>query len=138
RLGETFDQYQRAMASTTRILDLLDTPMQITSGEQKLQTEAVRGEVRFDNVEFAYSNGVEVLRGLSFHIPAGETAAIVGSTGAGKSTVIKLLLRFYDVSQGKITLDGHDLRNLDMGDLRNAIGLVSQDVFLFHGTVREN
>jgi ATP-binding cassette subfamily B protein len=138
RLGETFDQYQRAMASTTRILDLLDTPPQIVDGEDTLPTLQVRGDVCFDDVQFAYSNGAEVLNGLSLNIPAGQTAAIVGSTGAGKSTVIKLLLRFYDVVSGRITVDGHDIRDVTMKDLRDAIGLVSQDVFLFHGTVREN
>ncbi|MDQ7026688.1 MAG: ABC transporter ATP-binding protein, partial [Anaerolineae bacterium] len=138
RLGETFDLYQRAMASTIRILDLLDTQAQIIDGDTPLPTKQVRGDVCFDNVEFAYSNGAEVLKGLSLNIPAGETAAIVGSTGAGKSTVIKLLLRFYDVVGGQITLDGHDLRHLQTRDLRHAIGLVSQDVFLFHGTVKEN
>ena len=137
-LGETFDQYQRAMASTTRILDLLDTQPQIEDGHLALPTADVKGDVRFDDVYFAYSNGAEILKGLSIHIPAGETAAIVGSTGAGKSTVIKLLLRFYDTTNGTVTLDGHDLRDLKMADVRHAIGLVSQDVFLFHGTVREN
>ncbi|MEM9952566.1 MAG: ABC transporter ATP-binding protein [Chloroflexota bacterium] len=137
-LGETFDQYQRAMASTNRILDLLDTKSSLIDGTQSLPTAQVEGEVKLDNVRFSYSNGAEILKGLSLHIPAGETAAIVGSTGAGKSTVIKLLLRFYDATSGNITLDGHDLRDLKMDDLRNAIGLVSQDVFLFHGTVREN
>ncbi|MCB0164167.1 MAG: ATP-binding cassette domain-containing protein, partial [Anaerolineae bacterium] len=83
-------------------------------------------------------NRPSVLSGLSLHIPAGETAAIVGATGAGKSTVIKLLLRFYDVKSGHVCLDGHDIRTLKLADLRGAIGLVSQDVFLFHGTVREN
>mgnify|MGYP005846717627 CR=1 FL=1 len=138
RLGETFDLYQRAMASTTRILDLLDIQPQITDGGEPLPVESVRGEVAFEGVEFTYGNGQEVIRGLSLHIPAGDTAAIVGATGAGKSTVIKLLLRFYDVQRGRITLDGRDLRTLDVADLRGAIGLVSQDVFLFHGTVREN
>ncbi len=137
-LGETFDQYQRAMASTNRILDLLDTVPQIDDGSEMLPTSAVKGEVRFDDVQFAYSNGVQVLKGLSLNIPAGETAAIVGATGAGKSTVVKLLLRFYDLTGGTITVDGHDLRNLKLEDLRRAIGLVSQDVYLFHGTVREN
>jgi len=75
---------------------------------------------------------------LTFDIPAGETAAIVGATGAGKSTIIKLLLRFYDVTSGSVRLDGHDLRELNLKDLRESVGLVSQDVFLFHGTVREN
>ncbi|MEL6406135.1 MAG: ABC transporter ATP-binding protein [Chloroflexota bacterium] len=137
-LGETLDQYQRAMASTNRILDLLDTEPQIENGTQSLPTGEVSGEVRFNDVKFAYSNGAQVLKGLSFEIPAGETAAIVGSTGAGKSTVIKLLLRFYDPTSGTITLDGHNLRDLQTDDLRSAIGLVSQDVFLFHGTVKEN
>lgn len=138
RLGETFDLYQRAMASITRILDLLDIEPQIDDGEESLPRENVRGEIRFDGVQFSYNNGAEVLRGLSFEIPAGDTAAIVGATGAGKSTIIKLLLRFYDVTGGKVTLDGHDLRDLKLDDLRASVGLVSQDVFLFHGTVREN
>lgn len=138
RLGETFDLYQRAMASITRILDLLNIPPQINDGEDRLATKDVKGEVRFEDVNFSYNNGANVLKGLSFNIPAGDTAAIVGATGAGKSTIIKLLLRFYDVTTGAVTLDGHDLRDLNLKDLRDAVGLVSQDVFLFHGTVKEN
>ncbi|QPC85218.1 ABC transporter ATP-binding protein [Phototrophicus methaneseepsis] len=137
-LGETFDLYQRAMASTARIMDLLDVQTTIVDGPEQLPTKQVKGSVSFDDVDFAYSNGKQVIKGLSFDIEAGETAAIVGSTGAGKSTIIKLLLRLYDVTSGKITLDGYDLRELNIEDLRKAIGLVSQDVFLFHGTVREN
>lgn len=137
-LGETFDLYQRAMASTTRILDLLKIESQINDGAQTLETKAVQGEIKFETVDFAYSNGVQVLNSLQFDIPAGDTAAIVGATGAGKSTVIKLLLRLYDVTGGQITLDGHDLRELNLNDLRSSIGLVSQDVYLFHGTVKEN
>ena len=138
RLGETFDLYQRAMASITRILDLLDTEAQISDGGQALDTADVRGEIVFDEVGFAYNTGPQVVEELSMRIAAGDTVGIVGATGAGKSTVVKLLLRFYDVSQGRITLDGVDLRDLQMADLRRCIGLVSQDVFLFHGTVREN
>lgn len=138
RLGETLDLYQRAMASTTRILDLLDTPVRIVGGAQPLRLETVRGDIRFEEVEFSYSSGGAVLHHLSFHVKAGQTIAIVGPTGGGKSTVIKLMLRFYDVSGGRVLLDGHDVRDLRLGDLRRAIGLVSQDVFLFHGTVREN
>ena len=138
RLGETFDLYQRAMASTTRILDLLNIKAGIVDGPDTLSTESVRGDLAFEDVQFAYKGGQHVVRGLSLHVPAGETAAIVGATGAGKSTVIKLLLRFYDVTDGRVTLDGHDLRELKLRDLRAAIGFVSQDVFLFHGTVREN
>lgn len=138
RLGEMFDLYQRGMASATRILDLLDVKNTIHDGDTPLPVDQVRGEVAFEDVYFSYSNGMPVVKGLSFHIPAGDTAAIVGATGAGKSTVIKLLLRFYDVQSGTVRLDGHDLRDLKTADLRSAIGLVSQDVFLFHGTVREN
>lgn len=138
RLGETFDLYQRAMASTTRILDLLDVEPQIVDGPRRVPVESVRGEVTFEDVHFNYGNGQNVVRGLSLNIPAGETAAIVGATGAGKSTVIKLLLRFYDVQRGQVLLDDRDVREFNLADLRGAIGLVSQDVFLFHGTVREN
>lgn len=138
RLGEMFDLYQRAMASTERVLNLLDTEAQIKNGHAALPSADVQGHIRFGDVRFAYSNGVEVLHGLSLDIPAGNTAAIVGATGAGKSTVVKLLLRLYDVTGGAVRLDGHDVRDLNLHDLRGAIGLVSQDVFLFHGTVREN
>ncbi|MBT8246986.1 MAG: ABC transporter ATP-binding protein/permease [Acidimicrobiia bacterium] len=138
RLGETFDLYQRAMASTDRILNLLDTPIQVVGGEAELTTPVALGRVDFEDVRFAYSNGVPVLHGLSFEVPAGNTVAIVGATGAGKSTIIKLLLRFYDVTGGRIAIDGHTISELRFAELRQAIGLVSQDVFLFHGTVREN
>jgi ATP-binding cassette subfamily B protein len=138
RLGETLDQYQRAMASTTRVMNLLDTPIEIHSGDTPLQVEQVRGEVVLKEVTFAYHDRAPVIQNLSLHIGAGKTIAIVGSTGSGKSTLVKLLLRLYEVQGGTITLDGIDLRQLRLKDLRRAIGLVSQDVFLFHGTVREN
>ncbi|MCB0046200.1 MAG: ABC transporter ATP-binding protein [Caldilineaceae bacterium] len=150
RLGNTLDQYQRAMASTSRVMDLLDTKAEIVSGPNALHLAAVEGDIGFENVTFEYgggrnnlaTNGAKprrsVIRNLSLEMPAGETIALVGATGAGKSTIIKLLLRFYDVTGGRILVDGHDLRDLNIADLRRAIGLVSQDVFLFHGTVREN
>ncbi len=138
RLGETFDLYQRAMASTKRILDLLAIKSTIVDGDLHLSKRDVRGHMWLDEVDFAYSDGREVIKGLSLDMPAGDTIAIVGATGAGKSTVIKLLLRYYDVTAGRVMLDGYDLRELKQEDIRNAIGLVSQDVFLFHGTVREN
>ncbi len=138
RLGETFDMYQRAMASSTRIFGLLDIEAQVVSGDQMLPSVSVRGEVEFEQVGFTYKGGQHVIKHLSMRIPAGDTIAIVGATGAGKSTIVKLMLRFYDVSRGRICLDGHDIRDLRLEDLRRSIGLVSQDVFLFHGTVREN
>lgn len=137
RLGETFDLYQRAMASTRRILDLMAVPPTIRSGGRELP-EPVAGEVRFEGVRFAYASGDEVLRGLDLHVPAGESHAVVGLTGAGKSTVVKLLLRLYDPTAGTVSIDGVDVRELSLPSLRGAIGLVSQDVFLFDGSVREN
>ena len=137
RLGETFDLYQRAMASTRRILDLMAVPPTIRSGGRELP-EPVAGEVRFDGVRFAYASGGEVLRGLDLHVPAGETHAVVGLTGAGKSTVVKLLLRLYDPTGGTVSIDGVDVRELSLPSLRGAIGLVSQDVFLFDGSAHEN
>lgn len=138
RLGQTLDLYQRAMASTTRVMNLLDTPITMHSGEISLPVTQVRGELALKNITFSYQGRHPVIENLSLHIPAGKTIAIVGATGSGKSTLVKLLLRLYEVQEGTITLDGIDLRQLQLADLRRAIGLVSQDVFLFHGTVREN
>lgn len=138
RLGDTFDQYQRAMASTNRVMNLLDTPLAIHPGEKPLPIATVKGDVQLKNITFSYQGYRPVVENLSLHIPAGKTIAIVGSTGSGKSTLVKLLLRFYEVQFGEITVDGIDIRELSFQDLRAAIGLVSQDVFLFHGTVAEN
>jgi len=137
RLGQTFDLYQRAMASTRRILDLLELRPRIVEGSRDLPRPA-RGEVVFEDVTFAYERGAPVLRELDLEIPAGETVAVVGATGAGKSTLVKLLLRLYDPTSGAVRLDGIDLRELRFDALRGTIGLVSQDVFLFHGPVRDN
>jgi ATP-binding cassette, subfamily B, bacterial len=137
RLGETFDLYQRAMASSRRIFGLLDVEPTILEGPANLPTP-VAGAVRFDRVRFSYTTGPEILHGLDLDIPAGETHAVVGLTGAGKSTIVKLLLRLYEATEGAVTIDGHDVKDLTFADLRGAIGLVSQDVFLFDGTVREN
>lgn len=140
-LGDVFDQYQRAMASTTRILDLLDVRPTIRSGDVRLAAARKPGldpEITFDGVSFSYADGTQVLEGLQLTIPAGKTTALVGSTGSGKSTLVKLLLRFYDPTEGTIRLGPTALPDLDLRDLRRTIGLVSQDVFLFHGTVAEN
>lgn len=138
RLGETLDLYQRAMASTRRIFELLDTPIAIRSGDRKIAPEDVAGEIAIENITFAYNDREPVFQDFSVDIPSGKTLAIVGSTGSGKSTLIKLLLRLYEVDGGRITLDGVDLRELDLEGLRRSIGLVSQGVFLFHGTVADN
>jgi ATP-binding cassette, subfamily B, bacterial len=138
RLGETLDQYQRAMASTNRVMSLLDTPFEIHPGVRPLPVSTVRGSIGIEDVTFAYGGGPPVLRNVSLAIPAGLTLGVVGQTGSGKSTLVKLLLRLYEVEDGVITLDGTPIRDLRLDHLRGAIGLVSQDVFLFHGTVREN
>jgi ATP-binding cassette subfamily B protein len=135
KLGQTFDLYQRAMASTARILDLLDTPVSERDGTAG---HDVTGHVRFENVHFAYPGRPQVLVGVDIEVPAGHTVAVVGPTGAGKSTLVRLLLRLYDPTVGRVTLDGRDLRELRLADLRGAMGLVSQHVFLFDGTVAEN
>ncbi len=137
-LGRTLDLYQRAMASAARVLDLMATEPGIRDGGAGLGSGAVRGEVVFEGVSFAYGNGVPVIDGLDLTAPAARTTAVVGATGSGKTTLVKLLLRFHDVTAGRVLVDGRDVRELDLDALRGVVGLVSQDVFLFHGTVREN
>ncbi|HEY9422170.1 MAG TPA: ABC transporter ATP-binding protein, partial [Thermoanaerobaculia bacterium] len=141
RLGTTVDDYERAKASARRAFGLLDTELAIQERADPQRLPRARGEVVFDRVEFRYARGradEPVLRGVGFRVAPGETLGIAGPTGAGKSTIIKLLLRFYDVTGGAVRLDGHDVRDLALADLRRNIALVSQDVYLFHGTIREN
>jgi len=138
RLAETVDLFERAMASTRRILNLIEVPIRTHSGSIALAIDQVKGELKFEDVNFAYANGAEVLRDINMRIAPGETIAVVGQTGSGKSTLMKLLLRFYSPTSGCIKLDGTELTDLKIPDLRRAFGLVSQDVFLFHGTVAEN
>ncbi|MFX1423437.1 MAG: ABC transporter ATP-binding protein [Promethearchaeota archaeon] len=138
RVGETLDQYQRAMASTTRIMNLLDTQSQITNGNKDLSLSSISGGISFQNVHFGYKGRNPTFTNLTVDIEPGQTIAFVGSTGVGKSTIVKLLLRFYDPQEGKIMLDGVDIKDFDLQDLRRAIGLVKQDTFIIDGTVREN
>jgi ATP-binding cassette, subfamily B, bacterial len=135
-LSELMDEYQRAMASVCRVMAVLDTPIAIPTGHRFLST--VQGEIQINNIIFTYNDRHNVLDHISLHIPAGITIGIVGVTGSGKSTLVKLLLRFYEPQQGQILIDGTDIRELDLQALRRCIGWVSQDVFLFHGTVAEN
>lgn len=137
-LAQTVDLYQRAMASTRRVLDLLETDRRDDRGGLPLDAGVVKGEIEFRGVGFAYEGRTQVLHDVSFTIPAGTSAAFVGTTGSGKSTVVKLLLRFYEASSGEIVLDGRRLDSVVVADLRRAIAFVSQDVFLIDGTVAEN
>mgnify|MGYP005718231571 FL=1 len=116
RLGETFDLYQRAMASTTRVLDLLDTKVGIIEGD--LEMDEVIGEISFNKLDFSYPEREKVLDGLEFVIPAGQTMGLVGSTGSGKTTLVRLLMRFHDPDSGEILLDGNHLTDLRLDSLR--------------------
>ncbi len=138
RLGQTFDDYARAKASAVRTFGLLNTETLIKDPPQATPLTRAKGDIEFHHVKFQYHPEIPVISNLHFSIKAGETVGIAGQTGAGKSTLIKLLLRLYDVTDGSITLDGVDLRQYRLNDLRRNIALVSQDVYLFHGTIFEN
>jgi len=143
-LSEKFNILQSAMAASERIFKLLDEPLTVTSASNAVRLDQPRGEIEFRNVWFSYRNVPEpadedwVLRDVSFRVAPGQTFAIVGHTGAGKTTLISLLLRFYDIQRGQILLDGIDIRMLDMQDLRRQFGIVLQDPFLFTGTIESN
>ncbi|SDJ47180.1 ABC transporter ATP-binding protein [Billgrantia gudaonensis] len=137
-LAEVIDLFERAMASTRRILDLLAVPITVRDNHGASLPEPVRGEVSFERVSFRYGSSGEGVEGVSLHVPAGNTLALVGATGSGKSTLVKLLLRFYDPDSGRICIDGQPIDGVSLASLRGAIGLVSQDVYLFEGSVRDN
>jgi ATP-binding cassette, subfamily B, bacterial len=137
-LAEIADLYQRAMASATRILDLLQNDQKMKDGSESLPSHKVKGALEFRDLEFAYQSRATVLENFNLKIEEGKTIAIVGGTGGGKSTIVKLLLRFYDPTAGEILLDGHNIRNLKLQDLRSSISLVSQDTFLINGSVLDN
>ncbi|MCY2958748.1 MAG: ABC transporter ATP-binding protein [Planctomycetota bacterium] len=137
-LGERYNVLQSAFASAERIFQVLDTQPKVVGGPRVIEAGDVKGHVRFEDVSFTYDGTTEVLSHVSFEIRPGETVAVVGATGAGKSTIVNLLLRFYEPTGGRITLDGIDLRELDLERLRSVFGLVLQEDFLFAGTVREN
>ncbi|MBM3321409.1 MAG: ABC transporter ATP-binding protein [Candidatus Eisenbacteria bacterium] len=137
-LSEKYNILQGAMASSERIFDLLDTEPEIRAPEHPARPGPLREAIRFENVSFAYDGGDPVLRDIDLTVRRGERVALVGATGSGKSTLVTLLGRFYDVGAGAIRIDGVDLRSMDPGDLRRRIGTVLQDVFLFSGTVDRN
>ncbi len=136
-VAEVLDLYQRGRASTARILMLIEEPLLVGAGHASL-ARPVRGRLELIGVRAGYGDGPDVLRGVDLVVPAGQTHAIVGSTGAGKSSLLRLVLRFDDPRAGRVLLDGHDVRDLDWDSLRGSMGYVSQDVYLFSGTVAEN
>jgi ABC-type multidrug transport system fused ATPase/permease subunit len=133
-----YAQLQRAMASGARIFELLDIKPGISRSTSSIIPERLDGRIEFENVTFRYEIGTEVIHGINLSIAPGETAALVGPTGAGKSTIVSLLARFYDVIGGRILVDGHDIRDFDPVTYRGQLGLVLQEPFLFSGTVRDN
>jgi ATP-binding cassette subfamily B protein len=137
-LAETVDLFERAMASTRRVLDLLSTQPTIVDAADAVSMPALRGDLEFRDVYFSYSNGTPVLSDVSLSVRAGTTVAFVGPTGSGKSTLLKLVLRFFESVSGAVLVDGTPVSRIRMNDLRSQMGLVSQDVYLFQGTVREN
>jgi ATP-binding cassette subfamily B protein len=139
-LSEKFNLLQSAMASSERVFSLLDEPVTVQEPARPVAlSRPVRGLVRFEDVWFRYSpDGPWVLRDISFTAAPGRTIALVGATGAGKTTIVNLLLRFYDPERGRITVDGVDIRELSTADLRSVIGFVQQDLFLFTGDILHN
>lgn len=137
-LAQVIDLFERAMASTRRILDLLEVPITVKDDSTTPLTQPVRGEVTVDNVSFHYATSGVGVDGIHLQVPAGNTLALVGATGSGKSTLIKLLLRFYDPENGRVLIDGQPITEVSMNSLRQSIGLVSQDVYLFEGSIRDN
>ncbi len=138
QLSQLYNTFLAAVAALDKIIDVLDEEPEVLDAPAAEELPPVEGHVAFDGVRFAYGRGPEVLHGLDLDVPAGTTVALVGHTGAGKSTIAKLLARFYDPIEGRITIDGHDLRDVTQESLRRQLGIVPQEGFLFAGTVREN
>ena len=133
-----YTQFQRAMTSGVRIFGLLDTPLEVQDREDAIELPSVEGSISLESIRFHYVEGIEVLKGISLDIQAGQTVALVGQTGAGKTTLVALLNRFYDVTEGRITIDGNDLRDVTQDSLARQTAMVLQEPFLFSGTIREN
>ncbi|CAL9445528.1 ABC transporter ATP-binding protein [Streptomyces sp. NPDC014344] len=137
QLSQVFDGYQQASVSLGRIQELLREPTSTEAPAEPLPVTSLRGEIAFEDVHFSYGDGEEALTGVDLTVPAGQTVAFVGETGAGKSTLVKLVARFYDPTSGRVTVDGADLRDLDLTAYRHRLGVVPQEAYLFPGTVRD-
>ncbi|WP_374214518.1 ABC transporter ATP-binding protein [Streptomyces sp. Je 1-79] len=137
QLSQVFDGYQQAAVSLKRMQELLQEPTSTAEADAPLDVLSLRGEIAFEDVSFAYGSEEEALTGVDLRIPAGQTVAFVGETGAGKSTLVKLVARFYDPTSGRVTADGADLRDLDLTAYRHRLGVVPQEAYLFAGTVRD-
>ncbi|PKQ19468.1 MAG: ABC transporter ATP-binding protein [Actinobacteria bacterium HGW-Actinobacteria-6] len=138
QLSSLWAETQSALAGGERVFDLLDTPPEVTDAPDAIDAGRLSGDVDFEHVGFSYGTGPVVLDGIDLHVKAGTTLAIVGPTGAGKSTLINVLARFYDPTAGSVRVDGHDLRTITLSSLRSNLGVVLQDPFLFSGSIAEN
>jgi ATP-binding cassette subfamily B protein len=138
RLGEIIDLFARSMASTRRIMDLIDTPIEIKDDKDSISLENLKDDIIFDNVSFQYSDESKVFKDLSLDIKSNSLVGIVGKTGVGKSTLIKLLLRLYNIDSGQIKIGSNNINSIALQSLRRNIGLVSQETFLFDGTISDN
>jgi ABC-type multidrug transport system fused ATPase/permease subunit len=138
QLSQLYNTFLAAVAALDKIMDVIDEEPEVRDRRGARELPPIRGDVRFDHVRFGYGNGPDVLHGIDLDVPAGTTVALVGHTGAGKSTIAKLLARFYDPREGAITIDGVDLRDVTQASLRRQLGVVPQEGFLFAGTVRDN
>jgi ATP-binding cassette subfamily B protein len=138
QLSQLYNTFLAAVAALDKIIDVMDEEPEVVDAPAAVELPPVEGHVAFEGVRFAYGRGPEVLHGLDLDVPSGTTVALVGHTGAGKSTIAKLLARFYDPTEGRITIDGHDVRDVTQESLRRQLGIVPQEGFLFAGTVREN
>ncbi|MEM1549156.1 MAG: ABC transporter ATP-binding protein [Candidatus Methanomethylicia archaeon] len=138
QLTNFYDMLQSALAASDRIFKVLESEVDVEDSPNAIELPKVRGDIRYNNVWFEYVKGIPVLKGINLHIRPGEKIAIVGPTGSGKTTLVYLLARFYDVTSGSITIDGYDIRNVKQDSLRRQIAFVPQDTFLFRGTVMDN
>jgi ATP-binding cassette subfamily B protein len=138
QLANMYNSIQAALAGAERVFEIIDTPPEVVDVPDAAPLDALRGDVRFEEVNFGYQPGTPVIKNMSLEASAGQTVALVGPTGAGKTTIINLLTRFYDVDSGGITIDGTDIRQIKKTDLRRELGLVLQDTFLFSDSVLEN
>ena len=138
QLANLYNSIQGALAGAERVFEVIDTPAEVDDGPQAISLDRVHGDVRFEKVDFEYRPGVPVLKQMTLEAKPGEIFALVGPTGAGKTTIINLLNRFYEINAGRISIDGRDIRDICKADLRRELGLVLQDTFLFSDTVMEN
>lgn len=138
QLSNLLNTFQSAIAGAERVFEILDEPSEVADKPNAIKTASLKGDVVFKQVSFSYEPNKPVLKNIDFHAKAGETFALVGPTGSGKTTIINLLTRFYDVDQGEILIDGHNIEHYQMATIRQRVGVVLQDTYLFSGTIREN